>query len=281
MHTLKLERSNLACSRTFVTVKSRVYKIVKFVMYYLVVLLFMMQVQRPSSSSRTLRSYSAKRARSPETTNPTDRPHKRLSLAVNDIFPAVVHSQTEFRSGWSGSGKSSRHHSEDWVHQAGGLTIDSPQAGDGSSFSSRPRDVEEDENMTVDGDEIEIENNRRLPGSPPHISQTNTSFLQLTTSNSAQYSSQQSSIDQHSSCPVPSHLALQLPSIDSNSPVGSESTQPITQPSPPTAMSISPTSPWNANTISTSSRKQRFTMGPRADCDKCLLGVKGHWMHLD
>ena len=26
---------------------------------------------------------------------------------------------------------------------------------------------------------------------------------------------------------------------------------------------------------------QRFTMGPRADCEKCRLGVPGHWMHFD
>ncbi|KAL4068085.1 hypothetical protein J3A83DRAFT_3809189 [Scleroderma citrinum] len=28
-------------------------------------------------------------------------------------------------------------------------------------------------------------------------------------------------------------------------------------------------------------RRQRFTMGPRADCIKCRMGVKGHWVHLD
>lgn len=28
-------------------------------------------------------------------------------------------------------------------------------------------------------------------------------------------------------------------------------------------------------------RKQRFTMGPRADCEKCRAGVRGHWMHFD
>ncbi|KAF4576453.1 hypothetical protein AB1N83_000384 [Pleurotus pulmonarius] len=26
--------------------------------------------------------------------------------------------------------------------------------------------------------------------------------------------------------------------------------------------------------------KPRMTMGPRAGCEKCQLGVKGHWMHL-
>lgn len=33
--------------------------------------------------------------------------------------------------------------------------------------------------------------------------------------------------------------------------------------------------------VSSSGRKQRFTMGPRADCLKCREGVKGHWMHFD
>ena len=28
-------------------------------------------------------------------------------------------------------------------------------------------------------------------------------------------------------------------------------------------------------------KKQRCTMGPRADCLKCRTGVKGHWMHFD
>lgn len=31
----------------------------------------------------------------------------------------------------------------------------------------------------------------------------------------------------------------------------------------------------------TSARRQRFTMGPRADCEKCRMRVKDHWMHFD
>lgn len=27
--------------------------------------------------------------------------------------------------------------------------------------------------------------------------------------------------------------------------------------------------------------KPRFSMGPRTDCEKCRLGVKGHWAHFD
>lgn len=28
-------------------------------------------------------------------------------------------------------------------------------------------------------------------------------------------------------------------------------------------------------------RKLKFSMGPRADCPKCKLGVKGHYTHFD
>ncbi|TIA86122.1 hypothetical protein E3P99_03770 [Wallemia hederae] len=30
-----------------------------------------------------------------------------------------------------------------------------------------------------------------------------------------------------------------------------------------------------------SQRKVKFSMGPRADCPKCRLGVKGHYSHFD
>ncbi|KAI0060791.1 hypothetical protein BV25DRAFT_1827332 [Artomyces pyxidatus] len=33
--------------------------------------------------------------------------------------------------------------------------------------------------------------------------------------------------------------------------------------------------------LSEAPRRPRFTMGPRADCEKCRLGVKGHSVHFD
>jgi len=40
--------------------------------------------------------------------------------------------------------------------------------------------------------------------------------------------------------------------------------------------------PVKAPDLPTSSgRKHRVTMGPRADCVKCRTGVRGHWMHFD
>lgn len=40
---------------------------------------------------------------------------------------------------------------------------------------------------------------------------------------------------------------------------------------------ITPSSPKTPLT----SKRQRFAMGPRADCEKCRLGIKGHFVHLD
>lgn len=69
---------------------------------------------------------------------------------------------------------------------------------------------------------------------------------------------------------IPCHDAQFNPSIQSSSStIGG-----------PMSITISP-APSYANVSPSSSRKQRFTMGPRADCEKCRLGVKGHWMHLD
>ena len=61
-----------------------------------------------------------------------------------------------------------------------------------------------------------------------------------------------------------------LPATPGQSPLTPHDHQASTSP-----MSISSPSPAVSN------RKQRFTMGPRSDCEKCRLGVKGHWMHVD
>ncbi|KAH7107391.1 hypothetical protein BKA62DRAFT_824902 [Auriculariales sp. MPI-PUGE-AT-0066] len=39
--------------------------------------------------------------------------------------------------------------------------------------------------------------------------------------------------------------------------------------------------PSSPSSVSTPNSKKRITMGPRADCEKCRVGVKGHWMHFD
>lgn len=72
-----------------------------------------------------------------------------------------------------------------------------------------------------------------------------------------------------------------LPATPSDSPtahqhqiIHNQAPSPITQ-SSTSPMTISPPNSPAA------SRKQRLTMGPRSDCEKCIQGVKGHWMHFD
>ena len=48
---------------------------------------------------------------------------------------------------------------------------------------------------------------------------------------------------------------------------------------PQERMSLPATMPTNSTRVIT--RKPRFTMGPRADCEKCRLGVPGHYVHFD
>ncbi|KAF8831366.1 hypothetical protein HHX47_DHR1000826 [Lentinula edodes] len=83
----------------------------------------MMEVDMQSPSSSLRPAYgSTKRARSPDETNSPSRPSKRLTLATeieyNPSQPIYLRS--------SSSAGSSRQPSEDWVQQAGSLTIDSP-----------------------------------------------------------------------------------------------------------------------------------------------------------
>lgn len=65
---------------------------------------------------------------------------------------------------------------------------------------------------------------------------------------------------------------LQIPSIH----VHAATPSPVSMhhPTPSPTSSISPSS---AGCM----RKQRFTMGPRADCEKCRAGIRGHWVHFD
>jgi hypothetical protein len=64
-----------------------------------------------------------------------------------------------------------------------------------------------------------------------------------------------------------------LPATPADSPIRCQD-QAARPQTPPSVSQVQMTSPMV-------NRKQRFTMGPRSDCEKCRLGVKGHWMHFD
>ncbi|KAE9400752.1 hypothetical protein BT96DRAFT_634670 [Gymnopus androsaceus JB14] len=228
-------------------------------------LLFMMRmevdVQPPSLRPGYGHSNPAKRARSPDETNSPSRPAKRLTLST--ASPPVF-----LRD--SSSAGSSRQTSEDWVQQAGTLTIDSPL------LTSAQTPPFEDCIMVTDQSPAPASQPVELYGRP-QLAPLQTSFSRT--------------VETHpipkphiplAATPSYQHLAPAInvlpPTPDVLFPLGfSNATRPSTPSDSPMSISSSPSS---AN-ITSPSRKQRFTMGPRADCEKCRLGIKGHWVHLD
>ncbi|KAJ7582855.1 hypothetical protein C8J56DRAFT_831822 [Mycena floridula] len=194
-------------------------------------------VLSPRSYIRMRNISNSKRARSPDD-GPMERPTKRLVLAFG--------SATQSRRN-SSSASSSRHTSEDWVQQAGGLTIDSP-------LSTTPKPFFPDEDVPMDLDASDEPERPPLP-----LLQTSFNAQQL----------------------VHSQLQQLLPDINVLPPTPeieiTAATRPSTPCDSPGPMNISPTGSFLA---SPSRGRQRFTMGPRPDCEKCRLGLKGHYMHF-
>jgi len=261
-----------------------------------------------SPSFRELRSYSAKRRRSPDTSpSPLERHSKRVSLAVESEFiPSPTIPQNILRG--SSSASTSRFSSEDWVKQADSLTIDSPllpsvQSGLAQEVHHVNRQETMDDIMTTDSDEnismyrpqLLVPRSAHRPHAP-HIQITTSSATQQSTQEQYNpYSRHQSSLlsapQQYAySLPPQTELSIPqgqgpmirvLPATPSDSPIThqdqtarSQALLPTSQPSPMAMSSTNSPSP-------VANRKQRFTMGPRSDCEKCRLGVKGHWMHFD
>ncbi|KAJ7172622.1 hypothetical protein C8R46DRAFT_1086633 [Mycena filopes] len=232
----------------------------------------MLEVEMHSPSFRTTRSVSAKRARSPD--SPSERPTKRLSLAIG--HPLSSENAFHHHFGARSSANTSRHSSEDWVQQAGGLSIDSPLFPSTTLTVSEPPPVA-DEGMLVDADE-DLSALSRRPYLPPLRTQTD-AFMQHGIHAQRQRPSDSS---YHKETTTGS---LFLPAI--NILPATPDLLSRTRPSTPvqydrdnsSAMSISPTTSY-AVLGSPASKRQRFMMGPKLDCDKCRAGVKGHSVHF-
>ncbi|KAJ7109236.1 hypothetical protein C8R44DRAFT_280445 [Mycena epipterygia] len=240
----------------------------------------MLEIEMQSPSFRTTRSVSAKRARSPD--SPSDRPAKRLSLAIGG---SLASSETALHYLGRRSSASSRHSSEDWVQQAGGLTIDSPLFP--SMSATVPEFASPDEGMLVDAEEDT--GISRRPYLPPLRTQSDAfmqaSFSSSSTTHAHAGARPSSGSSYNTSENTPPHGSLFLPAI--NILPATPDLLSCTRPSTPvrdsdtsTAMSISPTTSY-AVLGSPAGKKARFMMGPRANCEKCRLGVKGHWVHID
>lgn len=261
-----------------------------------------MEVDTHSPSTRMTRSfnYSLKRPRSPGSPS-QERLPKRSSLALQDTYLSRRASSSVFSANQS----SSNHHQpspDDWVRQASDLSIGRPNSVD--PVPSPSGDVQ-DENMALDPDELPKSCSSVLVFSPPRLQQPSRAHPTTTQLNASQaYISPPQHLSQITVGPAggqqltpsitvahqqqPSSVCVR-PGISSN---GSSNQQELqlgpTQshelfqtPSSETLIPPPPPISQSPGPKLISGRKQRFTMGPRADCLKCRMGEKGHWMHFD
>lgn len=248
-------------------------------------------VRPPLSPAASLRSFrpgsimaSAKRARSPETALEFDRPAKRLVLGMReDAMDSADFSDGSF--GVVHSASSSRFPSEDWVRQANGLSI-----GNATPYESRSTNSSI-ENLRAQSGDVDMMDSEENDGS-------NTQTQSLYPSPNHPY---QAEARQYANLPqrLLPHLFQKSVHPEINvTPATPSSTAPTSvsssthdlhelrsslNPTEGSMMSLSPT-PSFSEALSPQSplrNRPKFSMGPRQDCEKCRLGVKGHWAHFD
>lgn len=224
-----------------------------------------------TSPFRNLRQFamtSAKRTHSPDG-SPGDRPAKRLSLATGDVSIGHRHFNTNFVNG-------SRHPSEDWVRQAEGLTVNSlifPP----TTHHFPVQDVE----MSMEPDESAVQPLQTcsypLPTPVPQHQHTVVESQLPNTQCERRYSER---IQPVFNAAIPTPNLFTVPNKN-QSEEQTPSTRPSTPPdsSPTTMVLSSPTTSFSQ--IPSSPIKRRVFFGPRTGCEKCKLGVKGHFIHSE
>lgn len=251
----------------------------------------MMEVDTHSPSR--IFNYSLKRQRSPESPS-QERQAKRPTLALEDGYLNLRAHPSFFSANQSLNG----HHQpspEDWVRRTSDLSIGTPLSG--GPVPSPSGDIGQDVNMALDTDEpakscsaVLVSPSPRLQSHPPaqqlitsqtyNIPPQHLIHLPATSSSS----SSSSVVVEPAGAYAQHHISPDAPSnqqeMQSGPPQNHELFTTISSgtpiPSPPPHL----ISQYQGQ-VSSSGRKQRFTMGPRADCLKCRMGVKGHWMHFD
>ncbi|GJE98123.1 hypothetical protein PsYK624_143450 [Phanerochaete sordida] len=235
-----------------------------------------MDVTMRSPSFRTHRSGKQKRARSPPSPSPYERPAKRQSMAAAVTaapFPQTVLPPPAMQD---------RQVSEDWVTRTRTLSIGKEHADHEMRLApllEMVASASQDETMNMDNDvtmQFSQSPSRSPPALPPIPSMP--AYPSFSSLSSHQLST--------SVVPSSSSSAFSHPMSSSPSPHTSHDT-PFSSPNiPPQVHAPSQYSIMHSPQIQVPSapaptRKQRFTMGPRADCEKCRLGVPGHWVHYD
>jgi len=256
-------------------------------------------------SPRHISMNTGKRARSPdEGGSPGDRPSKRLSLAVADVSRRALYRHM------SSTPNSSRHPSEDWVQQAGGLRIDSPVYPPSEPITTPPL---EDVDMAMDSEEhapqasdnVDLEpvqmdssssyshshhqdiqqDQGGVPSAPRHSYPTRYAERMQASANPPHINVALATPvngQLHPHYPPQAQGVLNPPSAPGTGFVFSALRSSIPPPSSPVPMAISPTSSFAQLAPPSSPRttKRRVVFGPRANCEKCRLGEK-HFIHYE
>ncbi|KAA1471294.1 hypothetical protein DENSPDRAFT_929449 [Dentipellis sp. KUC8613] len=260
-----------------------------------------MEVDMHSPSFRTLRADNTlKRSRSPDTPTPADRPSKRISLYVHGdtCMPACSHTQYDSPHAATFVEGSSTGREEHWVAQTRSLSIEGGRPYGQQYPDSDNMDTDMSMNLDTDAPPRAI---RPLPGAsgPSHAhppSRPHVPAIHISTSPPLPREPAPLA-----PFPAPAHFLSAPSSAMPTPPLATAAMQHFPGPEhalQPPRIHIQPASPasplgqapaheqqgqWgpNPNANLNAQRKPRFTMGPRADCEKCRLGVKGHWMHVD
>ncbi|KAK2460592.1 hypothetical protein APHAL10511_007062 [Amanita phalloides] len=187
---------------------------------------------------------STKRARSPDP-GPLDRPSKRPVVVLSRPSSAeyfTIHSR--------GVGKTCP--SDDWVSQAGYLSIDSPIVIETTSDSEQDAPMDDSQAIQPSLDPLHVSsiNARELSQLPMLVTE----------------SQRQCKVNKASPSPPSCSLCTECDSYSNTTGISVASVSSAVQGDSQTS-------------ISRLSRKSRFAMGPRADCDLCRRGIKGHSAH--
>ncbi|KAL1947431.1 hypothetical protein VTO73DRAFT_14392 [Trametes versicolor] len=264
-----------------------------------------MEVDMTPMPMRVTRS-ATKRARSPSSPGQYDRPSKRVASTHDASVPiAFPPFQTSPASHGLPSSPTSRLRNtpQDWVSQTQSMRLESPaseQSGFSTPMTEEGGDVRIDEVMT---DEPMPNDENTMSVSPPRPSPYLSVYGPSLSSLRPPEAAYPSRRDIHQS---QNPNRLQIPAIQiqaaTPSPVQMYTQPPLDSPSLSSTSSgptfafedasmcspsstSSPHAGFNAQSqqtpTSATTKRQRFTMGPRADCEQCRMRVKGHYMHFD
>ncbi|KAF8522123.1 hypothetical protein BU17DRAFT_87223 [Hysterangium stoloniferum] len=211
-----------------------------------------------------------KRGRSPSPALSDERPTKRVYLdsdSAGSTPPLGLGQQPCLRLNAPSNGLFECSISDDWVTKTGGLKLDSPLFAIGQSLStSLPGALlHTADNLNDMGNNHEPMITDSPKWNPQHYTENNQAFTPF-------------SSPHHESPSSPMDMSPRT--HEPTTPTNCRRRQFTEDHSP---MSLTPSHPgaWSPSTTNQLPRKPRITMGPRADCEKCRLGIKGHWMHLN